>query len=113
VNLNTRDVTFYIHWIYSVYPNGFGGTEMQTAIVKWGNSQGIRLPKAFLQNIDIQENDTVDVILENETIIIKKTGRKEHRTTKERLIDFYGEEFEQQSISQEEIDWGNPIGKEI
>jgi antitoxin component of MazEF toxin-antitoxin module len=66
-----------------------------------------------LQNIDIQENDTVDVILENETIIIKKTGRREHRTTKERLIDFYGKEVEQKSIFQEEIDWGNSIGREI
>jgi antitoxin MazE len=73
--------------------------EMQTAVVKWGNSQGIRLPKAFLQNINIRENDTVDVLLENETIIIKKTGAKKHRTTRERLIDFYGKEFEQKSIS--------------
>ena len=45
---------------------------MTTAIVKWGNSQGIRLPKAFLQNINIAENDTVDVLVENEAIIIKK-----------------------------------------
>jgi antitoxin MazE len=86
--------------------------EMQTAIVKWGNSQGIRLPKVFLQNINIRENDTVDVILENEAIIIKKIDGKKHRTTRERLIDFYGEEFEQKSVSREEIDWGNPIGKE-
>jgi antitoxin MazE len=87
--------------------------EMQTAIVKWGNSQGIRLPKVFLQNINIRENDMVDVILENEAIIIKRIGGTKHRTTRERLIDFYGEEFEQKSVSQEEIDWGNPIGKEI
>jgi antitoxin MazE len=86
---------------------------MQTAIVKWGNSQGIRLPKAFLQNINIRENDTVDVILENEAIVIKKTGGKKHRTTRERLIAFYGEEFDQKSIPQEETDWGNPIGREI
>jgi antitoxin MazE len=87
--------------------------EMQTAIVTWGNSQGIRLPKVFLQNINIGENDTVDVILENETIIIKKAGEKKHRTTKERLRDFYGEEFDQRSVSQEEIDWGNSVGREI
>jgi antitoxin MazE len=87
--------------------------EMQTAIVKWGNSQGIRLPKVFLQNINIRENDTVDVVLENETIIIKKTGGKKHKTTLERLIDFYGKEFDKKPVSQEEIDWGNPLGKEI
>jgi antitoxin MazE len=90
-----------------------GEWKMQTAIVKWGNSQGIRLPKAFLQTIDLREDDTVDVTLENDTIIIKKTGGKKHRTTNERLIEFYGEEFGKKSILQEEIDWGKPLGKEI
>ena len=31
---------------------------MQTTVVKWGNSNVIRLPKAFLQNIQIFENDS-------------------------------------------------------
>jgi antitoxin MazE len=87
--------------------------KMQTAVVKWGNSQGIRLPKAFLQSVNIRENDTVDVLLENEAIIIKRVDRKKHRTTKERLVDFYGKDAPQKSIFHEEIDWGNSIGKEI
>ncbi|MDR0683507.1 MAG: AbrB/MazE/SpoVT family DNA-binding domain-containing protein [Spirochaetaceae bacterium] len=45
---------------------------MTTSIVKWKNRQGIRLPKEFLQNINISENDMVDVLVENETIVIKK-----------------------------------------
>ena len=91
---------------------------MQTTIVKWGNSHGIRIPKAFLQSIQIAENDPVDVILENEKIVIKKSNEKKHKTTRERLIEFYGEDFmlkrepqsEQGSV---EIDWGGPVGKEI
>ena len=90
---------------------------MQTTIVKWGNSQGIRLPKAFLKNIQITENDPVDITLENEKIVIKKINAKEHKTTKQRLIEFYGEEFEQtvlpQASPQNEIDWGKPVGNEI
>ncbi|GHU24803.1 hypothetical protein FACS1894172_08780 [Spirochaetia bacterium] len=87
---------------------------MQTAIVKWGNSQGIRLPKSFLQNINISENETVDVILEKEMIIIKKINKKTHRTTKERLLEYFGEKYDQNIISQQnEIDWGTPVGKEI
>ena len=86
---------------------------MQTTIVKWGNSHGIRLPKAFLQNIQIYENDPVDVILENEKIVIKKSTQKGHKTIKQRLKDFYGENFEDFSSSQEEIDWGKPVGNEI
>jgi len=86
---------------------------MQTTIVRWGNSQGIRLPKAFLKNIQIAENDPVDITLENEKIIIKKINAKEHKTTKQRLVDFYGEKFEQNILPQKEIDWGKPVGKEI
>ena len=86
---------------------------MQTTVVKWGNSHGIRLPKAFLQNIKISENDPVDVILENERIVIKKVNEKEHKTIKQRLIDFYGNNFEQYAASQKEIDWGKPAGNEV
>ena len=86
---------------------------MQTTIVKWGNSRGIRIPKAFLQNIQLSENDPVDVILEKEKIIIKKSIVKNHKTIKERLIEFYGPEFYKKHTRQKEIAWGNPVGKEI
>jgi antitoxin MazE len=85
---------------------------MQTAIVKWGNSQGVRLPKAFLQNINISENETVDIILQNDAIVIKKSEQKKHRTTKERLLDFYGKQYARKRLVQNEIDWGAPAGKE-
>jgi antitoxin MazE len=88
---------------------------MTTAIVKWGNSQGIRLPKAFLQNINLSENDKVDVLLKNETIIIKKSPCKKHLTTKERLAEFYGADFEKllpNVKGQQEVDWGKSVGKE-
>ena len=86
---------------------------MQTTIVKWGNSQGIRIPKAFLNNIQIKENDPVDVVLEEEKIVIKKCTAKNHKTTRERLMEFYGSEYTKKHISQKEISWGNPTGKEI
>ena len=86
---------------------------MQTTIVKWGNSHGIRLPKAFLQNMQIYENDPVDVILENDRIVIKKTIQNGHKTIKQRLKELYGENFEEYSSSQKEIDWGKPMGNEI
>ena len=86
---------------------------MQTTVVKWGNSHGIRLPKAFLQNIQIFENDPVDVILENDKIIIKKIVGNGHKTIKERLIEFYGENYEQYNSTQNEINWGESVGNEV
>jgi antitoxin MazE len=85
---------------------------MTTSIVKWGNSQGIRLPKAFLQNINISENDKVDVSLENDKIIIKKLYGKKHLTAKERIEEYYSK-GKKNIKKQEEIDWGIPAGKEV
>jgi len=85
---------------------------MQTTVVRWGNSHGITLPEAFLQNIKIYENDSVDVVLENEKIVIKKASQNEHKTIKQRLVEFYGEDYNKHSIAQKEIDWGKPAGNE-
>jgi len=86
---------------------------MQTNVVKWGNSHGIRLPKAFLNNIGIVENDPVDIKLENEKIVIEKIKTKDHITLKQRLFEFYGDDFENIVEPQNEYDWGKPVGKEI
>jgi len=86
---------------------------MQTKIVKWGNSQGIRIPKAFLQNINISENDIVDVTLENEKIVITKVEVNKHKSTKERILNFYGPDFDIKHTPQKEVDWGKPAGKEV
>lgn len=79
---------------------------MTTNIVKWGNSQGIRLPKYLLDSVQISDNDTVEVITENDSIIIKKLESR-RKTIQERFKDFDG------PYEPEEIDWGKPAGKEI
>ena len=86
---------------------------MQTTIVKWGNSHGIRLPKAFLKNINIVENDPVDVILDNEKIVIQKIETRKRKTLEQRLFEFYGKNYENIVEPQKEYDWGNPVGKEV
>ena len=42
-----------------------------------------------------------------------KINFMEHKTTRERLIEFYGEDFLPKRELQEEFDWGDPVGKEI
>ena len=41
---------------------------MITTIRKWGNSQGVRLPKIILDALFIQENDAVEIVAENNII---------------------------------------------
>ena len=37
-----------------------------------GNSQGIRIPKAFLESLGMKENDNVEVERVDDSIVIKK-----------------------------------------
>ncbi|KLU59578.1 antitoxin MazE [Peptococcaceae bacterium CEB3] len=81
---------------------------MQTNIVKWGNSQGIRLPKMLLDSVNLAESDTVDVIAENGRIVIKKADNKRrYKTIQERFKDFHGE------YEPIDTDWGKPVGREL
>ena len=90
---------------------------MLTKIKKWGNSQGVRIPKVFLETLNISNDDEVEIMTEQETIVIKKISKKEPITIKDRLENFYGKKLEEilsnPSDPQEEIDWGKPVGKEI
>ncbi|WP_312699615.1 AbrB/MazE/SpoVT family DNA-binding domain-containing protein [Sedimentibacter sp.] len=81
---------------------------MQTNIVKWGNSQGIRLPKILLESAGLSEIDIVDITVENGNIIIKKAENKnKFKTIQERFEGFDGE------YEPTEIDWGTPKGEEL
>ena len=44
---------------------------MTARIQKWGNSQGLRLPKHLLEEIHLATGDSVEIIAENNQIIIK------------------------------------------
>ena len=80
---------------------------MNATIQKWGNSQGIRIPKAILELALFKPDEPVELIAEDEKIIIRKAFRKKHITLAERLKDFDGE------YVFEECAWGKPAGNEI
>jgi antitoxin MazE len=42
-----------------------------TQIAKWGNSLGLRLPKSVAREAQLDEGDTVDVSVDNGTIVIR------------------------------------------
>jgi antitoxin MazE len=43
---------------------------MTAVISKWGNSQGLRVPKEILQNLHLSMGDKVELSIEGEKIII-------------------------------------------
>jgi len=80
---------------------------MKSIIQKWGNSQAIRLPKTILELAHFKENEAVQLVVDEDKIIIQKVFANRHKTIQERFEGFTGE------YSPEEIDWGEPVGREI
>ncbi|MCL2048063.1 MAG: AbrB/MazE/SpoVT family DNA-binding domain-containing protein [Defluviitaleaceae bacterium] len=82
---------------------------MTTTIQKWGNSQAIRLPKPILEMLFFQENDTVELVAENDTLIIKKADRprRAKKSLEERFSGYIGD------YECSEFDWGKPVGNEV
>lgn len=80
---------------------------MTTKIQKWGNSQGIRLPKYLLESIDWKDNEQINIKAEKGKIILEKTIKEKRKNIKELFADF------DEQYTPIEIDWGKPVGKEI
>lgn len=86
---------------------------MEATIQRWGNSQGLRIPKILLDALGIQENDRVELIQTENGIRIQK-AKAAHRTLEERLTSFYSMPVDQiPRLDQEELDWGAAQGGEI
>ncbi len=79
---------------------------MTTTIQKWGNSQGIRIPKIVLDSVNWKENEKIIIIVEDGRLIMEKASGK--RKNINELFANYNEEYKP-----EEIDWGKPEGEEI
>lgn len=79
---------------------------MNAVIQKWGNSNGIRIPKHILKAVSMDVNDTVEITSEEGKIIIRKHERMKHVTLAERLKNDSGD------YVFEECNWGAPVGNE-
>lgn len=86
---------------------------MYATIQKWGNSNGLRVPKALLDAVGLRENDRVELVQNHDSITIKKACPIQHKTLEERLTSFYGKPVEQiDRIPSEEMEWGKAEGSE-
>lgn len=87
---------------------------MHATIQKWGNSNGLRIPKVLLDALGLRENDRVELIQTEGAITIKKAAAAPHRSLEDRLTAFYGRPIEEIGpIEGQETDWGKPEGCEI
>lgn len=78
---------------------------MYGTIQKWGNSQGIRIPKGALVAARLQENDDVEIIADKDTIMLRKLRRPKNL---DELFAGYNGDY--QPV---EFDTGAEVGREV
>lgn len=80
---------------------------MVTKIKKWGNSQGLRLPKHVLEDTCLEVGDEVDVLSRDGIIVIAPVRRARGKHSLKSLIASIPK-----GHAGEEIAWGDPVGRE-
>jgi antitoxin MazE len=78
---------------------------MLSQVSKWGNSQGVRIPKKLLQSACLSLNDEVEIKAQGNMIIIMPVIKK--------TITWYLEGYEDEP---DRYDWGDtnePKGREL
>lgn len=78
---------------------------MYGTITKWGNSQGIRIPKGALAAAGLQESDNVEIIADKETITLRKLSRP--KSLDELFAGYHGD------YQPAEFDAGADVGREV
>ncbi|MCI8598271.1 MAG: AbrB/MazE/SpoVT family DNA-binding domain-containing protein [Lachnospiraceae bacterium] len=85
----------------------------QTNIRKWGNSQGIRLSKEILLQMNLKEDDTVEISVYDGKMTIEKIDSPKYLNLQERLETFYKKPLDEIYVeSTPEVDVGDPVGNE-
>jgi antitoxin MazE len=74
-------------------------------IALWGNSLGVRLPQAIVQQIGLKAGETVSISTEGDKIILSPAKAK--YTLQELLKDATPDQ------QHGEVDWGEPQGAEF
>jgi len=80
---------------------------MTAKIAKWGNSVGVRIPKALLEVVGLSDSDSVEIVAEDNMLIIKPA--RERLTIDKLFQDWDGG-------APEPFDWGElgaPAGREL
>jgi len=81
---------------------------MITKVQKWGNSQGVRLSKVLLSNVEIKVGDAVDVAVRDGALIVTPVRRVRGGHDLRELVRRIPKDYKP-----EELDWGFPGGREV
>ncbi len=80
---------------------------MVTKVQRWGNSQGLRFPKALLEDVHIKVGDAVQMSVQGGKIIIEPLEKVRGKYDLKELVSRMPKDYHV-----EEVEWGSPVGKE-
>jgi antitoxin MazE len=78
---------------------------MRARLQRWGNSLAIRIPKAFAADLGIEQNSTVELSLEDGSLVLRPADRVVYR------LDDLLENVTRENLHDEQ-DYGPPVGGE-
>ena len=81
---------------------------MLAKIQKWGNSQGLRIAKNLLSDVQLDVGDEVDISVKDGIMIVAPAKKIRGRHNLEDLVARIPKSYQRG-----EIDWGAPDGKEV
>lgn len=79
---------------------------MHTKIQLWGNSLGLRIPKAFAAEANVEAGSTVDLSLDDGALIIRVVTEPRY------ALDDLLQGVTSANLHNES-DWGEPSGREV
>jgi len=79
----------------------------EISISKWGNSQGLRIPKSIIDALQINIGDKVKMFIENNRVIIEPIKKKKIFTIDALIADIPNDYKKEKELFSE------PMGKEI
>ncbi|HUF11063.1 MAG TPA: AbrB/MazE/SpoVT family DNA-binding domain-containing protein [Rhodothermales bacterium] len=81
---------------------------MTTKIQRWGNSQGLRIPKDLLKEAGITIGEEVVISVEEGVLTVTPVSRSRGKYKLEELVRGIPEDYKPH-----EAEWGDPAGKEV
>ncbi len=79
---------------------------MITKLQKWGNSLGLRIPKSFAAETQVEAGSTVDISVQDGGLVVRPIRRKKY-TLSELLRRVSSKNLH------DEIATGEPVGREV
>ena len=79
---------------------------MQTKIQRWGNSQGLRIPRSFAEEAGVGAGSEVDLSIQDGDLVVRSARRRKYRL-KELLRKITANNVHA------EVDTGGPVGREV